>query len=413
MTKQEIILNRLLDKYEGSKHLSRPGTSARRVQLRIVKQDLPEYQYEDPIIRDAYNAVAQQLEDQELVELEWVRELPVLATVALNLNRVMECYALTNRIHPQARADYIASLVSDCLKEVEVPWIVAWRRTVCTAAQNHRRLPAFCKEEDQPLKDLLRAFQEYAALTETVTVWRFSLRCYHDIRYFEQNVRDLFLRIARKYHEELALACRASELSPEDQLAFLGIYVRPECYELAGDCTIHTQQGDLAVGAAAPYGLALPSTLVDTVTGVDLQQIRCVTLIENKVNYDEYLRSEWQPGELVLYYGGFLSPQKRKLFQMVGQATPPSTKVRLWADIDMGGFQMFRQLQGLFPQLEPMRMSGDLVEKYRGQGLVRSEEYLFALRQALESGAYPLFQETIAAILTYGVTIEQEVFLHE
>jgi hypothetical protein len=79
----------------------------------------------------------------------------------------------------------------------------------------------------------------------------------------------------------------------------------------------------------------------------------------------------------------------------------------------MGGFQMFRQLQGLFPQLEPMRMSGDLVEKYHTQGLMRSEEYLFTLRKALESGAYPLFQETIAAILTYGVTIEQEVFLHE
>ena len=40
MSERNIILNRLLDKYENSKHLSEPGTSLRRVMLRVVKKEL-------------------------------------------------------------------------------------------------------------------------------------------------------------------------------------------------------------------------------------------------------------------------------------------------------------------------------------------------------------------------------------
>lgn len=43
MTEQGIILNRLLDKYENSKHLLAPGTSTRRVMLKVEKKDFPEY----------------------------------------------------------------------------------------------------------------------------------------------------------------------------------------------------------------------------------------------------------------------------------------------------------------------------------------------------------------------------------
>ena len=42
MTEQGIILNRLLDKYENSKHLLAPGASTRRVMLKVEKKDIPE-----------------------------------------------------------------------------------------------------------------------------------------------------------------------------------------------------------------------------------------------------------------------------------------------------------------------------------------------------------------------------------
>ena len=54
---QELLLSRLLDKYEKSKHLMQPGTSSRRVMLRVEKKELPEYQYENAQVRDEWNAV--------------------------------------------------------------------------------------------------------------------------------------------------------------------------------------------------------------------------------------------------------------------------------------------------------------------------------------------------------------------
>lgn len=412
MTEQSVILNRLLDKYENSKHLSEPGTSTRRVMLRIEKKELPEYLYEDAAIRDSYNEAALELEKQHLVQLKWVKGCPVLSAVILCLDRIIPCYAAAERVHPRVRAKQVSDAVRIALAGVAVPWIMAWKEDVCKSADEQMKVPAFCKKDDASLRDLLGALRGYAALSGSITMRAFSSRCFSDAKYFERNVRDLFLTIARKYDTELALACDENKLGEREQLAFLGIYARPELYELAGNCTIQTSQGSICIGAA-PYGLALPSTLVDFIMEIDLTAIRSITFIENKTNYDAYVMSEKQPEELVVYHGGFLSPKKKRLIASIAHAASETTKIRFWADIDTGGFRMFRHLQELIPSLTPMRMSGEFVDSFHEYGLARSEEYLSSLRIDMENGKYPLFQDAIEQILDYGVTIEQETFLNE
>ena len=412
MTEQSVILNRLLDKYENSKHLSEPGTSTRRVMLRIEKKELPEYLYEDAAIRDSYNEAALELEKQHLVQLKWVKGCPVLSAVILCLDRIIPCYAAAERVHPRVRAKQVSDAVRIALAGVAVPWIMAWKEDVCKSADEQMKVPAFCKKDDASLRDLLGALRGYAALSGSITMRAFSSRCFSDTKYFERNVRDLFLTIARKYDTELALACDENKLGEREQLAFLGIYARPELYELAGNCTIQTSQGSICIGAA-PYGLALPSTLVDFIMEIDLTAIRSITFIENKTNYDAYVMSEKQPEEMVVYHGGFLSPKKKRLIASIAHAASETTKIRFWADIDTGGFRMFRHLQELIPSLTPMRMSGEFVDSFHEYGLARSEEYLSSLRIDMENGKYPLFQDAIEQILDYGVTIEQETFLNE
>lgn len=412
MTEQGVILNRLLDKYENSKHLSAPGTSLRRVMLRVEKKDFPEYTYEDAAIRDSYNEAARELEKRHLVQLEWVKGRPLLSTIVLRLDQIMQCYSAAGRVHPKVRASQVAELVDRSLAGVAIPWIAAWKTDICTLAAEQLKVPAFCKTDDTQLQDLLCALREYAALSGSITMRAFSSKCFSDTKYFERNVRDLFLRIARKYDTDLALSCEENELGEKEQLAFLGIYARPELYELAGNCTIRTNQGDIYLGAA-PYGLALPSTLIDSVTAIDLKTIQRITFIENKTNYDEYVVKEQRPEELVIYHGGFLSPQKRRLFTLIANGAGAVSNIRFWADIDKGGFQMFQQLQELIPALVPMRMSGEFVDQFHEHGLVRSKEYLSALKTDLANGKYPLFQEAIEKILIFGVTIEQEAFLNE
>ena len=275
------------------------------------------------------------------------------------------------------------------------------------------KVPPICKENDRALIDLLCSFQEYDALSGEITMRAFSVKCFSDSKYFERNVQDAFLKVAKKYYKDLAVACAEGNLGEKEQLAFLGIYARPEHYELAGDCRIFTPWGTLNVAASGCCGFVLPSTLVDSICKIEMGAVNCVTFIENKTNYDAYIATEMQPEELVVYHGGFLSPQKRKLIAKILNDANQTTTIRFWADIDTGGFRMFQQLQELIPSVIPMRMSGDFVDQFYKSGLPRSREYLSALREDMQNGKYPLFHVAIERILAYGVTIEQEVFLNQ
>ena len=206
MKEAQVILNRLLDKFENSKHLSEPNVSRRRVMLRIDKRELPEYQYEDAVVRDAYNIAARELEQQALVRLEWARKQSVLSCIVLDLERVAQCYECADRVHPQKRAEEVERLITQKLEGNPVSWIAAWRDAVCTQARNSMRVPTFCRENDHLLQDLLLTFQRYAELSGGVTMRAFSSQCFHDTKYFERNVRELFLGIARKYNIQLAAA---------------------------------------------------------------------------------------------------------------------------------------------------------------------------------------------------------------
>lgn len=410
--KRSIILSRLLDKYENSKYLFEPGVSARRVMLRIEKKELPEYDYQEASVRDAFNQAAQELEKDHLVELEWVTGRPVLSAIILKLDHVDVCYPLVGRKHPKEQAIVVAQMLEKELSAVSTPWIILWRDGLCAKAKNAFSVPAYCKRDTTFLSKLLVALTMYDSLHgDSITMRTFSSKCYHDSKCFEREIRDEFLRIAQKYCSDLSELCEREEMGVRDKLACLGIYARPEIYELSGDFSLETARGMVNANALMPYGIALPSTVVDAITSVHLEHIGKIVFIENKTNYDEYVLSEMAANELVIYHGGFLSPQKRKLVSMISQAISKGVPVYFWADIDLGGFQMFAHLQQLIPELQPMRMTGEDVVAYHETGLSRSVDYLEKLRAALEKAEYPLFENAIKCIIEYGVTIEQEVFL--
>lgn len=414
---QNIILGHLLDKYENSEHLMKPGKSRRRVMLNVEhwKRDFPEYDFENANIRDAYNDAAKMLEAAGLVSVEWRdRKQLVIGCISLNLDRVSQCYEKTGRANPKTTAKQTVQLIRRKLCEVSVPWIVQWREKVCAEAETKYQIPRFCQKDNQALEDILNALVTFDALHgEAIAERSFSIRCYHNSKYFEQNVRKNFLAIAEKYWDEMQELMEQETVGFREELTFLGIYPRPELYEFAGSGTLETKYGSVVLESLGPYGMALPSTAVDGVVQFDFSHVSRILFIENKTNYDEYILSERCPGELVVYQGGFLSPQRRKFFEKLAASAKEEIAMCFWADIDLGGFRMFEQLQKCVPNLEPWRMTEEDVRTYRSRGLKRSESYLEQVRRALETNRFPLFQGALEKILFYGVTIEQEVFLSE
>lgn len=409
---RDVILSRLLDKYENSKHLTQPGASNRRVMLRVDKRELPEYDRETAAVRDRFNQAAKELEAEGLVRLEWISGQPVFSKVILELDQVERAYQALGRRHPRQMAEKVYGMIRTALSGVKTPWIAAWRDEVCQMLQKEWRLPTICRKGDVFLQDILRLLTCYDRLEgETVTVRTFSIRCFQNSKRFEREFQKDFLRIAERYDDELRSLCAQEELSEREKLAFLGIYAHPEYYLMSGSCTIVTSAGEVDAAPLFPTGLALPSTAVEAVERFILNGIRRITFIENKTNYEEYLLSEQAREELVIYHGGFLSPRKRLLLEKLAACVSDEVDLYFWGDIDLGGFMMFERLRRIFPRLQPMRMSGREVEQYARFGLSRPPAYLEELDRVLQSGAIDRFYDAAVKILQYGKTIEQEVFL--
>ena len=221
--KQSILLSHLLDKYENSKHLTHPGTSSRRVMLRIEKHEFPEYAYEDAQIRDTWNDVVNDLETRGLISAQWVYGRPVLSNVILNLEHLSECYQLTGRTHPKELAQTVMERMTARLSGVTTDWILAWRDDICHQAKEAFRVPSYCKKDLAPLDQLLTAFVVYDSLAgESITMRAFSGKCYQNTKTFEREVRDTFLRIASTYCAGLIEAYEQSEMGEREQLAYLG-----------------------------------------------------------------------------------------------------------------------------------------------------------------------------------------------
>ena len=138
-----------------------------------------------------------------------------------------------------------------------------------------------------------------------ITMRTFSSRCYHDSKCFEREIRDEFLRIAQKYCSDLSELCEREEMGVRDKLAYLGIYARPEIYELSGNFSLETARGMVNANALIPYGIALPSTAVDAITSVNLENIVKIVFIENKTNYDEYVCLKWLPTKWLFITAAF------------------------------------------------------------------------------------------------------------
>ena len=411
---RRVILSRLLDKYESSKHLLQPGVSSRRVMLRIDCNELPEYKYDEgSVIRDAYNNAAKSLADDGIVAVEWARP-GRMSIISLNLHALDEAYRLCGRQHPREKAEAVIAVLEQHLPDVSCNWVRCWKQEVCDTARQTYRIPAYSKDGLSSLKKLVTALSVYDRLnTDTISMRAFSIACFRDSKIFEHECRDEFLRIAERFNPELNELCRQRTLSQKDKLAYLGIYARPEMAELSGDCKIKTHDGIIDLSAAGKFGLGLPSTMVDRIVAFDLVHINSITFIENKTNYDEYLLAEKAANELVLYHGGFLSPQKKKLYEKLTLAIHDGIDVSFWADIDLGGFRMFETLHTVIPKLVPKRMGAEEVIKFHSTGKKRNEDYLAQLEACRNENMYPLFSDAIDQILKYRVTIEQEAFLTE
>lgn len=413
MTQDLDILNLLLDRYERSGHCLPGKQSNRRIALSLMRGEYPPYRENDPRTQEI-NAAIERLAADGLVTFTWRKgyEGWLFDKVYLELEALPQVYAKTGRTPVADTANQLSQLVQQTKTQIRMPWKLRFLDEELFRIEKNLRPSRLLSGDLERVKGILTVLQYTERGPELMRV--ISVNCFHDSKYLERNLLSSLSSIVKVYDPELANYQAADEelLSQNAVLAQLGILTYPEIFELCGSVRLIFAQLELDI---SPFrkGFCLQSENLDSVVRIGLDDIRSILFVENRTNYRHILLRGIPAHQLVVLHGGFYSPTRRRLFQLLSDALPASIETSFWGDIDLGGFLMFTRLkQSVFPGLIPYRMGLEDYRMYRPSGIKRSATYLASIQKQMENGAFdPAFIPVACAILEDEVTIEQEIML--
>lgn len=234
----------------------------------------------------------------------------------------------------------------------------------------------------------------------------FSVKTYGDSKKFEREIKQHIVPVIKKFEPDLL---DAEEISDRAVLAQVGIIMMPEVFEFCGNVKVHFTNGTVDFSPISK-GACISSESISDILSIDISETDRIIFIENKTNYTEYCLNNKTERELVVYHGGFYSPQRGDFFRRLCAET--DIPVYFWGDIDYGGFKMFVHLKNnIIHSLQPLNMDIHSYNRYKISGLKKNDDYITKLKALAENPDYMMFNDVIAAIADEKITVEQESFL--
>lgn len=413
MKYRELVLDRLLDKYERSKAYVNENAANRRIMLKLCGGEFPEYNLENTEIRELINSVIFELWEKGLVEYEWFKfeHGNIIDKVWLKLDRVDDTYIEAKRTSKRDKVDAIFRLIEEQKEDISKGWIRKFLEDVQTGIEKKKTVKPILSEEPELVQALLKAFKAINDMGEEEYLERvFSLRCFGDSKYFERNIRKRLIDIVKRY---LLMDSDGSEdIADDEVLSQVGLVRAPEQFDFCGNLV--GRVGEYQVDFSAfKHGITINSQTVREIEIKAFKSIDKLLFIENKANYLDYILKKKKENELVVFHGGFYSPIKGLLFKKLydaGQRT--GVKYYHWGDIDVGGFRIFHRLKkNIIPELKPVLMDRAALCSKKQYWMSFDDKYAKILKEMYENKDFEEFQQVIEVMLEEKVRLEQEAFL--
>ena len=415
-TLEAKLLNALLDGYERSRGYAENRAQKQRIRLRMygdTRCDFTDYNIEDHVARCAVNDAAQVLASQNLVSLEWMRgeEGHILHRILLCPDAVNDAYRFCARTPLADTAAQLESRLVQAQQEIAAEWAQQYLAEELDFLRRNRRpranFPTDGAEQDGWLIVLRAAAAQSAEhpLLERVC----SVRYLGDSKAFENRYRTRLLGVLEKH-----LLPDADEMTAEDRLRQVGLENYPEWFSLCGAVRFYWSNDRTLDAAPLRDGLQISALDVQDTTLRLAPQVRTLLFIENKANYYDYIRNHTDPTQVVVYHGGFYSPQRGRFFQKLCRAAGPDVRLLHWGDIDLGGFQMDSRLRReIDPRILPWRMSMVELATHRDQAANFDDTYAARLAALLDDPTLHDSRETLLYMLQHRLRLEQEVLIED
>lgn len=404
MNYSEKVLVALLKKYEKSRHFN--GSSNRRVLLgkEVNIPDTDSFDYPEFVNE------MRELERMGFINIEWMKKDRLINRISLAISNTDEAYKYAKIPNKRTVINDVCALISKSLESIPSGWIKQYLDEEFNEISSKNKLSGLWSEDYVLISDVLKALELiYALNSKDISVRAASISLYSNSKRFERYVKKHIVSIILKHHPLFA-ENDISETDDRDALAQVGIILMPEVFEFCGNLKICYKNG-IVDYSPIRSGSCISGNCLEEIVSVDLSNVDQILFIENKTNYSEFCLKNRDPRMLVVFHGGLYSPARGTFFKLISNAVR-TQKIFFWADIDLGGFNMFVRLKNnIFSALEPMNMDAEDFEKYKSMGLERSSDYLKKLSKLKDNREYSMFFEVIDAIIETGVTVEQESFL--
>lgn len=400
MDKKEIILNKLLDKYEKSKSFQ--GDSNRRIILKM--HEIKEYNIENYEEKEQFHDIIKELKRKGIIDdFSWEKfeQGNIMKEIWLNKQATEKAYNEIGRSDKKQEAkEVIAQLNSYEFKE---KWIQQFQQEMLIYCRENQKAPNMLPYLHS--KEILIAL---ANLTPKQEILKrvFSIKCYGDSKYFERNIENYLIRIVRKY-----LIKDEEELNDEELLLQVGIAKAPEVIEFCGnlEATMNEQKINYSINTKGSY---INSYTIKNLENLRLRNVKKIIWIENKTNYIDYILNQQKEDEFIIYHGGMYSPTKGEFFKKIYQSIDNNVKCYHWSDIDIGGFNIFIRLKSeIVKNLKPYHMQKKDLEQMQEYWKPISEEYKGKLENMSKIDSYYEFKETIDFMIKHKCKLEQESFI--
>lgn len=404
MNYQNKILNKLIDKYEKSKHYSDKTAFTKRIY--VYCGDF--INVEDPYENKQFLSDILELREKNFIDCDWERKDLVVNRIWLIIDNVNCIYKYLGRRSRNDEVNDVLVEIERLSVDIQVPWIKEYLHFQYDNIKGKNKLTGMWRTDIKLIREILSALGEIDRLNgKSVFMRTFSIDLYSDSKYFERNIKKYITDIARKNEPVLR---ENDELSEREILQQLGIVMMSEIFEFCGNIAIKFKNG-IVDFSPIKNGACISGDCIEDILSVEVKGVSKIIFIENKTNYSEYCLKNRKEDELVIFHGGFYSPQKGKFFRGIHNAAA-STPIFFWADIDYGGFRMFVRLKdNIIPELQPMNMSVMAHKEHSQRLLERSDEYIEKLLSLCNDEKYSMFYDVIMAIASSHGTVEQECFL--
>ncbi len=377
--------------------------------IKILLRDLPlpgYFSQLDPLPRLIANEQLQTLERAGLLRLKWETGETghLLEGIFLPPENAAPIFSLLDRT---PASDHRARL-EDRIRGELFRFPDGWRRDALhhiLQQLKHEKSPApFLLNDPEFNQDLLAALAALEGVEPETPYRVFSVRVFNDSKRFE-DLKSAVIRLACLGQPEWY------DLESVEVLRELNLVPNPGYLYLSGPWEVVDEWGQmLSLGGFSP-SVGLPAAQAARLQQVKIAPAMQVLCIENATSFYEQIRNtpyEIRTTALLLLWGN-PSPACRHLLRTLTTTLPDTIPLRVWADLDYGGFNILAQLrEQVSPRFEPYRMDIEIFETHAllARPLTARDEQ--NLKRLTRHPALTDVRAVIEHLLKRGLKLEQE-----